>query len=206
MRCVCRRRYSVGTGLFPAMSKRDDRNNSGMSGSFQNDSYVVDMPTSSAPARNNQILFTKVDQKELIDMVKSKNKVALHDLGGAATIATSLGSDPENGIDGYEVNKRREIFGSNTYCKRTQKGFFHFLLNDLKANSIIFIFALLLASYFLPGRGEPGAKHPWREGLVMLCITLSVSVVSATCAVRKEVRFQQFMKRGNDFKVEVVLS
>lgn len=152
-----------------------------------------------------QIICTKDDQKKLIEMVKNKDKEAYHELGEGATIAASLGTNPENGIkDNSDIlNEQRQIFGSNTYHKRPRKSFFHFVVEAFKDTTILI---LLVCAALALGFGikEHGVQEGWYEGGSIFVAVALVVAVSAISNFRQEVQFEKLSKISNNIKVEVV--
>lgn len=151
-----------------------------------------------------QIICTKDDQKKLIEMVKNKNKEVYHELGDVATIAASLGTNPENGIKDNSdvVNERRRVFGSNTYHKRPPKSFFYFVVEAFKDTTILI---LLVCAALALGFGikEHGLQEGWYEGGSIYVAVALVVIVSAISNFRQEVQFEKLSKIGNNIKVEV---
>ncbi|KAG6593093.1 Calcium-transporting ATPase 12, plasma membrane-type, partial [Cucurbita argyrosperma subsp. sororia] len=152
-----------------------------------------------------QIVYTKDDQKKLIEMVKNKNLEAYCEHGKAPAIAKSLGTNPEKGIKDNDivVNERRQVFGSNTYHKRPPKSFFHFVVEAFKDTTIVI---LLICAALALGFGikEHGGQEGWYEGGSIFVAVALVVVVSAISNFRQEIQFEKLSKISNNIKVEVV--
>lgn len=163
-----------------------------------------------------RIICTKDDQKKLIDMVKNKDIEAFRELGDAAAIATSLGTNPEKGIkddddddgsgggggDDNVVKERRRVFGSNTYHKRPPKSLFHFVVEAFKDTTIVI---LLVCAGLALGFGikEHGVEEGWYEGGSIFVAVALVILVSAISNFRQEIQFEKLSKISNNIKVEV---
>lgn len=178
--------------LSLAVSKRNGHGNLLNFEILQEDSY------------EEQIIYNKDDQKKLMEMVKNKDREAFRQLGETAAIATSLGTNPENGIkdNGDVVNERRQVFGSNTYHKRPPKSFFHFVVEAFKDTTILI---LLVCAALALGFGikEHGVQEGWYEGGSIFVAVALVVVVSAISNFRQEVQFEKLSKISNNIKVEV---
>lgn len=185
--------YSIRAMLSVAVTKRNGHYSSLNFENWQEDCY------------EEQIICTKDDQKKLIEMVKNKDKEAYHELGEGATIAASLGTNPENGIkDNSDIlNEQRQIFGSNTYHKRPRKSFFHFVVEAFKDTTILI---LLVCAALALGFGikEHGVQEGWYEGGSIFVAVALVVAVSAISNFRQEVQFEKLSKISNNIKVEVL--
>ncbi|TQD90242.1 hypothetical protein C1H46_024159 [Malus baccata] len=147
---------------------------------------------------------TVFDHAGLVRVVKDKDLGALNRFGGVIGVSTYLKTNPENGIPGneVEVNKRREIFGSNTYHKQPPKGLFYFVLDALKDTTILMLCVHAAISLGF-GIKEHGAKEGWYEGGSIFVAVFLVIVVSALNNFRQELQFDKLSKISSNIKVEV---
>ncbi|PON54426.1 P-type ATPase [Parasponia andersonii] len=154
---------------------------------------------------SNDIVVPVLDHNVLTEMVKEKNLVALRQLGGVGGIATSLGTDPENGIpeNAQDVDRRRQVFGSNTYVKPPPKGLFYFVVDALKDTTILIL--LICAALSLGfGIKEHGGKEGWYEGGSIFIAVLLVIVGSALSNFRQETQFDKLSKISDNIKIDVI--
>ncbi|XP_060671414.1 calcium-transporting ATPase 12, plasma membrane-type-like [Ziziphus jujuba] len=85
-------------------------------------------------------------------VVKGKNLKQLNEeLRGIEGVATALGTHMRTGIpdDEKKIDKRRKIFGSNTYKKPRPKGFLVSIYRTLREFAILNAFMNLLAAFIL---------------------------------------------------------
>ncbi|RZC48948.1 hypothetical protein C5167_017374 [Papaver somniferum] len=108
------------------------------------------------------VSFSVVGHKSLIDIVKEKNLQQLSQFGGVHGIVNKLQSDVNNGICGgdIDISRRRESFGTNTYKKPALKGFFHYLMEPFKDTIILILLACATLSIGF-GMKENGVKEGW---------------------------------------------
>lgn len=146
-----------------------------------------------------------VDGKKLTEMVKNRDLDSLRLLGGIEGVATALGTNPENGVNGNneDISKRIQLFGSNTYNKPPPKGFIYFVVDAFKDTTILILLACAaLALGF--GIKEHGVEEGWFEGGSIFVAVFLVVVVSALSNYRQETQFDKLSKISNNIKVEVV--
>ncbi|KAL6214644.1 hypothetical protein ACLB2K_014076 [Fragaria x ananassa] len=145
-----------------------------------------------------------IDHEGLAKMVKEKDMVALRKFGGVTGITTSLGTNQKNGLPGndVEINKRRELFGSNTYPKPPSKGLFYFVADALKDMTIL-ILCVCAALSLAFGIKEYGVEEGWYEGGSIFVAVFIVIVVSALSNFRQEIQFNKLSKISSNIKVEV---
>ncbi|KAM1874304.1 hypothetical protein ACFX13_008044 [Malus domestica] len=154
--------------------------------------------------RRSSLPNIEFDHAGLVQMVKDKDLAALNESGGVIGVATSLGTNPKNGIHGneLEVNRRREIFGSNTYHRQPPKGLLYFVLDALKDTTILILCVCAALSLGF-GIKEHGADEGWYEGGSIFVAVFIVIVVSALSNFRQELQFNKLSKISSNIKVEV---
>ncbi|KAK1412583.1 hypothetical protein QVD17_33955 [Tagetes erecta] len=75
----------------------------------------------------------RVDQTQLIKLiVANKDLETLARFDGVKGLAETLDTDLANGINEVDVNRRRILYGSNTYQKPSPKGLFYFFIKAFK--------------------------------------------------------------------------
>ncbi|KAK9945222.1 hypothetical protein M0R45_010747 [Rubus argutus] len=148
--------------------------------------------------------LNKIDHEGLAKLVKEKDLAALEKLGGVAGVTTSLGTNPDNGLpgDNVEVNKRRQLFGSNTYPKPPTKGLFYFVLDALKDMTIL-ILCVCAALALAFGIKEYGVEEGWYEGGSIFVAVMIVIIVSSLSNFRQEIQFDKLSKISSNINVEI---
>lgn len=146
-----------------------------------------------------------VDGTRLTEMVKNRDSHTLRLLGGVEGVATALGTNPENGINGSDedVSRRSQLFGTNTYHKPPPKGLLYFVLEAFKDTTILILLVCAALSLGF-GIKEHGAEEGWYEGGSIFVAVFLVIVVSAFSNFRQERQFDKLSKISNNIKVEVV--
>ncbi|KAJ4828597.1 Calcium-transporting ATPase 12, plasma membrane-type [Turnera subulata] len=149
---------------------------------------------------------TNVDRTRLSEMLKERDLVSLNHLGRVEGVATALGTNLEDGIngdDGQDVIRRREIFGSNTYHKPPPKGFFFFVVDAFKDTTILI---LLVCAGLALGFGikDHGPQEGWYEGGSIFVAVFLVVVVSAFSNFRQETQFHKLSKISDNIKIDVL--
>ncbi|CAN0898497.1 Calcium-transporting ATPase 12, plasma membrane-type [Linum grandiflorum] len=139
----------------------------------------------------------------LAEMVKDKDLVSLRNLGGVGGISASLGTDSQSGVATSDVEKRKEMFGSNTYPKGRSKGLMSFMVEALNDTTILILLACAALSLGF-GIKQNGAKEGWYEGGSIIVAVLLVVIISALSNYRQGRQFDKLSKISNDIGVEVV--
>ncbi|KAG2325334.1 hypothetical protein Bca52824_008062 [Brassica carinata] len=146
-----------------------------------------------------------IDQERLVEIMKGKDLQGIRALGGVEGIAASLKTNATKGIHGneQEVNRRRDLFGSNTYHKPPPKGLLFFVYDAFKDTTILILLACAILSLGF-GIKEHGLKEGWYEGGSIFIAVFLVIVVSALSNFRQERQFDKLSKISNNIKVEVL--
>ncbi|GJX14244.1 calcium-transporting ATPase 12, plasma membrane-type-like protein [Tanacetum coccineum] len=147
--------------------------------------------------------LSDVDQTLLIDTVKNKDLKTLGKLDGVKGLAAALDTDLDHGINGQDIDKRKSVFGSNTYIKQPPKGLFYFVYEAFKDVTIIILMGCAVLSLVF-GIKEDGIKEGWYEGGSILLAVFLVIVVSAISNFRQEKQFDNLSKISNNIKIDVV--
>ncbi|XP_062101804.1 calcium-transporting ATPase 12, plasma membrane-type-like isoform X2 [Humulus lupulus] len=152
------------------------------------------------------IFVPNVDRQALMNIVKNKDMEALNELGGVEGVASSLGTIFDNGIldnDQY-INKRRDMFGSNTCIEIPQKGFLYFVHDALKDITILILLALAALSFGFGFGIKHGKWTGWYDGLGIFIAVLIVVVCCALRDLKQEIEFHNLSKFSEDKKIEVI--
>lgn len=146
-----------------------------------------------------------IDQERLVEIMKGKDLPGIRALGGVEGIAASLRTNATKGIHGneQEVNRRRDLFGSNTYQKPPPKGLLFFVYDAFKDTTILILLACATLSLGF-GIKEHGLQEGWYEGGSIFVAVFLVIVVSALSNFRQERQFDKLSKISNNIKVEVL--
>ncbi|PWA35655.1 hypothetical protein CTI12_AA607500 [Artemisia annua] len=117
-----------------------------------------------------------IDQTLLIDTLKNKDMKTFSKLNGVKGLAEALDTDLDHGINGQDIDKRKSVFGSNTYIKQPPKGLFYFVYEAFKDVTIIILMACAVLSLGF-GIKEDGIKEGWYEGgSILLAVFLVIAV------------------------------
>ncbi|KAI3668109.1 hypothetical protein L6452_43184 [Arctium lappa] len=147
--------------------------------------------------------FSSIDQSELSDLVKNKDLEIVGKFNGVAGLAKALRTDLENGINGEDTERRKNVFGSNTYKKPPPKGLFYFVVEAFKDTTILILLACAALSLGF-GIKEEGAKEGWYEGGSIFVAVFLVIVVSAVSNFRQERQFDRLSKISNNIKIDAI--
>ncbi|KAJ9551875.1 hypothetical protein OSB04_015920, partial [Centaurea solstitialis] len=145
-----------------------------------------------------------VNQAEIADMVNNKNLAILgHRFNGVKGLARALETNLEDGINGQDTERRKVVFGSNTYKQPPRKGYLHFVVEAFTDTTILILMACAALSLGF-GIGEDGAENRWYDrGSIFLGLFLFI-VVSTVSSFKQERQFDRLSKIRNDVKVDVV--
>ncbi|KAI3937315.1 hypothetical protein MKW98_001886 [Papaver atlanticum] len=151
------------------------------------------------------VSFSVVGHKNLIDIVKEKTLQQLSQFGGVHGIVNKLQSDVNNGICGgdIDISCRRESFGTNTYKKPALKGFFHYLMEPFKDTIILILLACAALSIGF-GMKENGVKEGWYDGVSIFVAVFLVVGVSGVSNFRQSRQFSKLSMVGNNIQIDVV--
>ncbi|XP_071738221.1 calcium-transporting ATPase 12, plasma membrane-type-like [Rutidosis leptorrhynchoides] len=147
--------------------------------------------------------FYNVDQTMLTDTLKNKDMDTLRNLNGVKGLAKALETNLENGINGRDLEIRKNVFGSNTYKKAPPKGLLFFVIEAFKDLTILILMGCAALSLGF-GIKEHGLKDGWYEGGSIFLAVFLVIVVSAISNFRQEKQFDSLSKISNNIKIDVV--
>lgn len=143
-------------------------------------------------------------QTSLVEIVRDKNLSRLREeLNGVNGVTKALETDAEKGVDGDDVERRRGLFGSNTYPRPPTKSFFHFVWEAFKdLTIIILLFCAALSLGF--GMKVHGLKEGWIDGLSIFIAVFLVLAVSAISNYRQSRQFDKLSKVSDNIQIEVI--
>nr|XP_043637150.1 calcium-transporting ATPase 12, plasma membrane-type-like [Erigeron canadensis] len=147
--------------------------------------------------------FESIDQTMLIDTLKNKDLDTLSKFDGVKGLAKALDTNLEKGLDGHDLDQRRNVFGSNTYKKMPPKGLFYFVVEAFKDITILILLGCAVLSLGF-GIKEEGLKDGWYEGGSIFLAVFLVIVVSAISNFRQEKQFENLSKISNNIQIDVL--
>ncbi|KAJ4969039.1 hypothetical protein NE237_015740 [Protea cynaroides] len=149
----------------------------------------------------------KVDNKDLIEIIKEKNPDLLRQQGGVQAVAAALKTDVENGIlgDAEDVASRHNVFGSNTYPKQPPKSLFHFVWEAFKDTIILILLGCALLSLGF-GIRENGWKDGWYDGGSIIIAVFIIVGVSAFSNFRQSKQFKKLSSISDNIPIDVIRS
>ncbi|XP_031112702.1 putative calcium-transporting ATPase 13, plasma membrane-type [Ipomoea triloba] len=152
-------------------------------------------------------LSSKLDQSSLAKLVGEKSLKNLDNIGGIESIATCIGSNLQNGINGdtEDISRRNEVYGRNTYPRPPTKSLFQFVWDMFKDPTIIILLVCAALSLAF-GMKEDGAKEGWYDGGSIFVAVFLVISVSAISDFRQSRQFEKLSKISSNIQVEVVRS
>ncbi|CAH8553228.1 unnamed protein product [Heterobilharzia americana] len=136
--------------------------------------------------------------------------------GGASGLCKRLRTSPTDGISSHDLDKRRQVFGTNVIPPTPPKSFFQLMWEALQDVTLIVLMvaaavSLLLALYTKYFGGEDHTSDEtegevsWIEGVAILCAVVVVVLVTATNDWQKERQFRGLQdKIESDHKMSVV--
>ena len=90
--------------------------------------------------------MSQVSFEKLLEIMESKEKRLVDEVGGLKVIAHNLGSDLENGlqmISEHDLDQRKEKYGANTMERKAPPSIFELFMEAMKDTTII---VLLIAA------------------------------------------------------------
>nr|GMD70001.1 putative calcium-transporting ATPase 13, plasma membrane-type [Ipomoea batatas] len=150
-------------------------------------------------------LSSNLDQSSLAKLVGEKSLKNLDNIGGIESIASSIGSHLQNGINGdtEDISRRNEVYGRNTYPRPPTKSLFQFVWDMFKDPTIIILLVCAALSLAF-GMKEDGAKEGWYDGGSIFVAVFLVISVSAISDFRQSRQFEKLSKISSNIQVEAV--
>ncbi|KAH6784744.1 calcium ATPase 2 [Perilla frutescens var. hirtella] len=146
----------------------------------------------------------KICAEELESIVEGHDlkKLKLH--GGVSGVAEKLGTDCLNGVcsDGESLNRRREVYGTNTFVEREGQSFWMFVWEALHDMTLMILGGCALLSLIvgIPTEGWPRGAH---DGLGIAASILLVVFVTATSDYQQSLQFKDLDKEKKKVSVQV---
>jgi calcium-translocating P-type ATPase len=124
--------------------------------------------------------------------------------GGLSSLLTLLGTDEDHGIPDTTVEKRRELFGSNTLPASPRKTFLQLFVDTFDDATLQILIVAAIVSLVIGIYDDPATGYV--EGVAILAACLIVSVVTAINDYQKESQFRELSAVNDEIDVVVVRS
>ncbi|XP_078151095.1 calcium-transporting ATPase 5, plasma membrane-type-like isoform X1 [Carex rostrata] len=146
-----------------------------------------------------------ISSEELTSLSREHNLSSLQELGGINGLSKLLKSNAERGIsaDATELERRKELFGSNTYPRKKGKNYFLFLWEASQDLTLIILTVAAVISLVL-GMTTESVSEGWYDGGSILFAVLLVIFFTATSDYRQSLQFQHLNEEKQNIKVEVI--
>lgn len=134
----------------------------------------------------------------------SLNLEHLRAAGGVSALLEVLGTDPDGGVADASVEKRRELFGSNTLPSTPRKSFWQLFVDTFDDATLQILIVAAIVSLVIGIYDDPATGYV--EGMAILAACLIVSVVTALNDYQKESQFRELSAANDAVDVVVVRS
>ena len=147
-----------------------------------------------------------INEAQAID----RNLKNLKSIGGISGLLSLLQTNPECGIESTahnsniesEVQRRRNLYGSNAMPSTPRKSFLQLLLGTFDDDTLQILIAAAVVSLAVGLYEDPSSGYV--EGLAILSAVIIVSNVTAINDYQKESQFRALSKANDDVEVLVV--
>jgi len=134
----------------------------------------------------------------------SLNLQHLEAAGGVKAVLELLGTDPDHGVADTSVQKRREVFGSNTLPSTPRKSFWQLFVDTFDDATLQILIVAAIVSLAIGIYDDPTTGYV--EGMAILAACLIVSIVTAMNDYQKESQFRELSDVNDEVDVVVVRS
>eukprot|EP00898_Chlorokybus_atmophyticus_P006565 jgi/Chlat1/690/Chrsp104S01168 len=145
-----------------------------------------------------------IDAKELKQLNENHSVDELQNRGGVAGIMRLIKTDEEAGLvdNDKELEKRRDVFGSNTYPEKETKGFWQFVWEASQDTTLII---LLVAAIVSLGTGvwTEGWAEGWHDGVGIAFAILLVLFLNAGNNYNQALAFRDLNRKKKNIPIEV---
>ena len=124
--------------------------------------------------------------------------------GGLPSLLNLLGTDEDYGVPDTTVEKRRDLFGSNTLPASPRKSFFQLFIDTFDDATLQILIVAAIVSLVIGIYDDPATGYV--EGVAILAACLIVSVVTAINDYQKESQFRELSAVNDEIDVVVVRS
>jgi hypothetical protein len=138
-----------------------------------------------------------------VEQCRNQNKQRLDEIGGVIALASRIGVDVERGLSDSQVQKQREMFGTNAMPESPQTGFFSLLLDALSETILLILIAAAAVSLAIGLYEDP--KNGYVEGAAIFIAVFLVSNIQAFNDYSKELKFRELeASSANDQRASVL--
>ncbi|XP_024520094.1 calcium-transporting ATPase 5, plasma membrane-type [Selaginella moellendorffii] len=143
-----------------------------------------------------------IDRKELVTLVADHNLELLEQLGGVDGLAKALSTSTKNGIEDEvpKIERRRLLYGSNTYPQQSPKGFLAFLWEACQDLTLVILGVCAVVSLAL----ALATKASWYDGASIAFTVILVVCVTACSDYKQSLQFQRLNAEKRKIHVEVL--
>lgn len=143
--------------------------------------------------------------EQLVSLTRENNINALQQYGGAKGISALLKTNLEKGVDEDEmdVERRKNVFGSNTYPRKKGRSFLGFLWEAWQDLTLIILIIAAVVSLVLGIKTE-GLAEGWYDGSSIFFAVFLVIVVTAISDYRQSLQFQNLNAEKENIQLEVM--
>ncbi|KAJ8447578.1 hypothetical protein Cgig2_031191 [Carnegiea gigantea] len=146
-----------------------------------------------------------IELEQLASVTRESNFPALEQYGGVKGLEALLNTNLETGVSGEidDIQKRRNVFGSNTYPTRKGKSLLHFLWESWQDLTLIILIVAAVVSLSL-GIYTEGIREGWYDGGSIVFAVLLVILVTAFSDYRQSLQFQNLNEEKRNIQLEVI--
>ena len=138
-----------------------------------------------------------------VEQCRAQNRGKLDEIGGIHALARRIGVELEKGLSDAQVQKQRELFGTNAMPESPKTGFFALLLNALSETILLILIAAAAVSLAIGLYEDP--EHGYVEGAAIFIAVFLVSNIQAFNDYSKELKFRELeASSANDQRASVL--
>lgn len=147
----------------------------------------------------------EVSPARLMRLIQERDSQFLQQLGGAHGIAGRLKTSLEKGItdEPPQIQRRKEVFGSNTYPKQPPRPFFVFVLDACKDLTLIILIVCAVLSLVF-GMRSHGAEKGWYDGASIAFAVLLVIAVTSISDYKQALQFKALNEEKRNIQIQVI--
>ncbi|KAG6552449.1 hypothetical protein Mapa_006010 [Marchantia paleacea] len=148
-----------------------------------------------------------VDAATLATMVEKNDKDTLNNLGRVQGLAAQLQVTEKRGVseDEADIQKRKEVFGSNTYPEKPPKGFFVFVWEAMQDLTLMILAVCALISLAV-GIPTEGLQEGWYDGAGIGFSIILVVLVTAASDYQQSLQFRDLDAEKKKIFIQVTRS
>ncbi|CAG8670081.1 16295_t:CDS:10 [Acaulospora morrowiae] len=167
--------------------------------------------------RNSEAPF-KFTSTQLAELIESRNRNALKELGGPEKVLEGLRVDPAIGLSsdeglGSSKNQRQKYFGKNVLPTTPQRSLLSLIWEAYQDKTLILLSIAAIVSLIVGVSEDYSSRHPdneprvgWVEGAAILAAVAAVVFTNAINDYQKEKRFRKLNAKKEDRTVKLIRS